>query len=771
LSDDGPSGDSAEAASGANQAAAEKDGKASSDPHGGRGDGHDGRSFRDAKGNFDSAGEEALERGRKIFRPGIEAFVRGGPGQRVHIGNRYTFRSGQAVAAEPGPVRSEVLTATRRRYARVNGYTDMMAALRERRLLILSGQQATGRSTTALRLLDELCGGAVSRLDPSTDLVGFDADELEEGRGYLGELPNRCPELTGGQADRLADLFRRSSCYLILIVPPDWARGEAFVTYGSDCPAPKLEELLDHHIRAQLRGADPDELEDTVLTLARSRHILDVVGPAPSVREAVNVAGLLVAHGRGEIALEQVEATCRQFVDRQVEEWFDDLRLAARGEAADKQRALTAFRLAVAVLHDMPRGAALQAAEELGERLCKVAQPLRTSGRELTAAPDPTMWSAARVQSGDLTITYRGGGAITTESLKFRDERYPQALLTHVWRRHHNLRPPIVDWLNALATDDRRYIQVCAAQAAGVLCWIDFPWTSHELLEPAACAEPSEDRTEDEAWQLRWFAALALDQAALDDKVYPIVRGFLREWRRRGSIAQRCTAALAYGYAIGQRSLDTTLVELRVLGTPQEFDKGTDHDEEIYNEHGDVIWAAGMSLARLLAAGAHHEVLERLVRWTAPNQRRSVQLLALQTTSLVTDLRVRHLSERQFAGGREDAALPARFAQRLTWPLMLALMDDDPIFRSGAVLLFRFALASQFRDGFAEQLGRWMVAAQDDAAGVDLLAAFLADLATEPAEYELLRHLVARRVRRWADPIRTDVATRLLAALAAPSKG
>ncbi len=203
-----------------------------------------------------------------------------------------------------------------------------------------------------------------------------------------------------------------------------------------------------------------------------------------------------------------------------------------------------------------------------------------------------------------------------------------------------------------------------------------------------------------------------------------------------------------------------------MLGTPQELDPGTGGDEAIYAEHGEVIWAAGTSLARLLATGAHHPVLDRLVRWTHHGQRRSVQLLALQTVLLLVGLRLRQLSQPQFVGGR-DAALPARFAERLQWPLLLALLDDDPTIAEAVGQLLRFALRSRFRGSFSKQLGIWMRAAQDDPECVEVLASVIADLATdaEAGNREMLRDLVQRRGKASADPLSSHVVGRLLAAL------
>jgi hypothetical protein len=740
-------------------------GSGSPDPKGADVGGKEGLKLRDAAEGFDDQQAEAYERGRAIFRPGTGAVVRD-----VHIYNTYASAiSARNVAPGPGPVRHDVLVSTRRRYAQVDGYPAMMRSLRERRLLLLGGPPSSGRSTTALRLLDELARGSVSRLGPAIDLATL-ADGLEKGRGYLGELPERGPELTGAHADGLAELLRQCECHLVLVVPLEGARGEAFAAYGADCPAPDTTELLDNHIRAELTAADPDELEDELLELVRSARIQDALGPAPRVRDAVELAGLLVGHGRKELAVEQVEDACRHFAERQVGEWFTELR-TARGKAADRERQLTAFRLAVAVLNEVPRGLILEAAEDLCDRLWKIAHPRRKPRRELTAPPDTALLAAARVGTGTGTITYWGTASVAAEHLKFLDDRYPQVVLSQAWRRHHNLRAPVVKWLRDLAVDDRPYVWVRAAQAAGVLCWVDFTWTLDTLVDPEGSCTPTDKITSGEAWRRRWFAALALDQAAQDDRLYPAVIEILRRYRRRGTPAQQCTAALALGFAVGHRALDNTLVELRILGTPQEFDRGTESDEEVYDQHSDVILAAGMSLARLLVTGGRRQVLDRLTRWTEPIQRRSVQLLALQTASLLADLRVRNLAESQFAGGRSDANLPARFNERRRWPLILAMIEDDPSLTAPIAQLFRFALGSQIRFWFSERLGDWMPAAQDDAACVRVLGAFLAELARDEANLELLRYLVQRRGHAWADPVRPDIVAQLLAALAPLPRG
>ncbi len=631
---------------------------------GGQTSGVDEAFFRDSTMGFDGQDADAYDRGHRTFRPGVEASVSGGEGQRVHIGHQYHYYVGRAGATTPGPVRPEMLETVRDRYVEVSGYLDMLEVLRGRRFLMLGGTPATGRSTTALHLLDELARGDVSMLDAAADLRTIGDDDLECGSGYLGELTEGGAAFTENQADRLADLLARCDCYLILVVTPDHVRSESFQVYGLECPPPGADELLDRHISVQLNPTDPEDLQDRLTALAASPRLRAALGPRPSVAETVRFAGLLVAHGRDELTLQQVEAACGGFIQHQVIEWFGALPRAARGDAAERVTRLAGFQLALAVFNEMSRSVVAQAGEDLAVRLIKTVHPQRKPGRPLSADLDVMLLDAIRAHTVEGHTRY-SFGSVATSFVCFRDDRYPQVVLSHVWQQHHNMRPPLSSWLRDLALAPQLYVRTCAAQAAGVLCWVDFSKTFNDLVWPAARAETPEDSSDssepDVPWKCRWFAALALDQASQDDRLRAVVEGILREWRRQGSHSERCTAAIALGYELGHRSVEASLDELRIIGTPQELDDRSPLNKAALAQHKDLIWVAGLSIARLFATGARHPVLTRLSHWIERREyperrgrpeRKSLQLLALQAVLLMADLRVFSLSERQFAGIR-----------------------------------------------------------------------------------------------------------------------
>lgn len=713
------------------------------------------------------------------FQADVMASVTGGESQRVHIGNTYYYAT-RVAAPPPGPVPAELLETVRERYVKVSGYLDLVAALRKRRLLILGGAPATGRSFTALHLLDKLASGKVLRQDATANLCALGKDDLESGFGYLDELAEGDATFNVNQADRLAALLRQHDCYLVVVVTGDHMRSDAFTEYGLKCPPPDANQLLDQHINAQLRPTDPEDLKDKLTAVAASPSLQTALGPNPSVAETVKFAQLLLAHGRDEIPLQEVELHCSGFVKDQVIEWFGALPRATRYDVAERAMRQAGFQLALAVLNEMPRTVVTEAAEDLAGWLIRTVYPQRTPGRPLFADPEVTLLDLMRARTAERPFYY-SSGSVPVSVVSFQDDRYPQTVLSQVWQQHHNLRLPLVRWLQDLARDPRSYVWECAAQAAGVLCWVDFPGTFDQLIWPAAHTEPPENLSERDAawWDYLVFAALALDQASQNEGLRTVVNGILRGWRRRGTHSERCTAAIAHGYPPVHRSVETSLEELRIIGTPQELDDRIPDDEATLKNrdlnHRDLIWAAGRSIALLFATGAQHAVLTRLSHWIERREhperdgrppRESLRRLALQTVILMADLKVSALSERQFTGTHPDRlSFPKGFEERLKWPLLLALLDDDPSLVNAISSLLRQTLRSAAREIVLKKLDSWMQTAQADPACATVLVNLLPNLVENESDRARLLDRVRRRRLAWADALRPDIAEQLAATL------
>lgn len=181
--------------------------------------------------------------------------------------------------------------------------------------------------------------------------------------------------------------------------------------------------------------------------------------------------------------------------------------------------------------------------------------------------------SACRVEIVDGWLSF-GHVRLAVGLARYRDDRFRVVLLSYVWQHHHNLRAAMVSWLQELSKDPRPIIGVRAAQVTGLYCSLDFHFTFNEMIGSAVDAEG------EEAVQRRLFAAVAMDQAARDERISAAISGRLRYWRRWGSDAEKWTAAATLGYDLGRRSIDSILEELRVLGTPSEQQSAMDDDED-----------------------------------------------------------------------------------------------------------------------------------------------------------------------------------------------
>ena len=172
---------------------------------------------------FSTSGHKALNeqgaaedyaRGRETLRPPASAtYVSGGQDQQVYVGDRIYYQLARPAVAEPGEVRQEQLSLQRKRYVPVPNYREILKELEKRRLLVLVGSPGTGRTTTALQLLDALTNGIVFRLEPEIDLRTIDESMVGKRRGSLAVLSGPPTPPTKAQADRLAALLARQGTF------------------------------------------------------------------------------------------------------------------------------------------------------------------------------------------------------------------------------------------------------------------------------------------------------------------------------------------------------------------------------------------------------------------------------------------------------------------------------------------------------------------------------------------------------------------------------
>lgn len=392
-------------------------------------------------------------------------------GRDIRYGDTYNnFVVSRYAAPSPGPVRSDALERIRSHYTRVAGYDRILATLTDRRLVVLRGFHGTGRATTALRALDEVANGKVVRLDMAEELTSIQEKDLENGHGYLVELNHlgAARLLTQTQLDGLSDLLGRCGCYCVVLTEHSPRHRDILDTYLLDCPQPAPDALLAQYVAQEMRVDDRDGLEDELLECAGKESLRAAVGPRPRPVETLQLAGLLVEHGRDKITLDQVEAGCAEFVPRQVTEWFADLHGLRRSDAADYALRITGFRIALAVFNESPYHIVREAGELLAEELIRTLWPKRVPGRPLSTSGQETWLAAARATLVD-GHWFMGDARVPIRLVAYEDVRYARAVLSHVWLSHHNMREPLLRWLRQQSRVPHDSVWVRAAQVAGAI--------------------------------------------------------------------------------------------------------------------------------------------------------------------------------------------------------------------------------------------------------------------------------------------------------------
>jgi hypothetical protein len=727
-------------------------------------------------GSFDEQEADAYEGGRQRFRLPPSTFT-SGRDQDIQIGSRYYFPPASAAAMAPGPVPLADIEAVRSRYAPVNDYDELRKGLSCRGLLVLAGSPRSGRKTTALHLLDTLAKAedGLARIDAQAGLAGLDKESIEHGHGYLVALPDGVP-LSRPQADRLSALCRDQESFCVAVVDHGSMHVQTLQAYVAHYRPPPPSAVLQVHIDAEIRSTDAPRLGDRLMTLANDEWLSAALGPDPLPADVAATAQRLVEQGRETpelIDLTPVAEFCSRLLEAKFEQWFAALRTTPlRGEGADRTLRLAAYRIALAVFDGLPWHVVGDTAEDLVHRLIALAAPLRKAGRPPVLDDETAFLGELRAERVDGAVRYTSR-SVPAVLLQYRDHRIPATLLSHVWRRHHNLRAPLGAWLSRLGCDARRPVRIRAAQAAGLLCAVDFSYTFPTIVAPAAASVPRREDLlpslpggdpedgEEESWaERRIFAAVALDQAATNALVRETVMDILRSWRRSQNTALRWSAAVALGYELGRGDIDRALDELRVIGTPQEtadLQDGEDHDDK-----WELIWVAAQSLARLFAWGARDAVLYRLTEWLDPRGKRSLQLLAQQAVIILAGLRVSAVAEAAVLRpdtSEVDTGRPGR------WPLLAAVIADDPQLSTPVADLLRATLRGPGRLFTEDAIGRWMRVACDDDTLLTELERFLPVVIADEADRARLLHLVRRLRRSWADPLPPDIADRLEAAL------
>jgi hypothetical protein len=702
----------------------------------------------------DRAQNEAYRRGRESFRTGGNtASARRSKVKNLIGGDYHSYKP----VADPGGkktsglLRPKVLDRIRATFALVADYERMRETIGDNRVIVLRGSAGTGMTTTAVRLLDEVTSGKVAWLD-SPDGIGSIRDkDLAKKRGYVVRLTSVGPG--GGptevELDALAELLGERKCWCVVVdsISADQrTQGDYVFPYV----APDHDDVLQNHVAWRLGADAVDKLADA-LRVADDDRIDTALGPHRTLTDVVRLAELLVKHVQGDLEFDDVVAGCTDLVADQMVSWFSDLRHVAQstGKGRRKPLALAAFRIALAVLNISTYHQVATAARQLEVHLVAAIDPASATKSLASISLDrQTALTISRAEVCPGIISFGVDAVVDGELVRYLDDRFPIAVLDHVWSTYNWLRAPLVTWLTELGQEDSAIIWVRAAQAAGALAAIDFSDGFPQLISPNVYADTFRERR---------FAAVALDQASQDERSHNIVAAFLRRWRRIGGVEARWTAAATHGYGQGLDDIDATLDALRVLGTPDETHEALDSP---FNRRI-MVTVVSRSLSSLLAFGGVEPVLSALDDWVQ-HKRTSMRTLGAATVLQLVFKRGFHFTHLGISGGRDYRDQLPCHGQ---WPLLLALQHENPSLTIPIARIVRVALRGNGGDRVTDALRSWITIAASDPDCLTALKQFLPILVeTRDDAYRLL-HLITERRHDWAEPLRPDVAESIEAAI------
>ena len=668
----------------------------------------------------------------RTVRAGAAAFVGGG-----HIGVlniTATTGADDRLGQAPGPVRKEVITELIDRYAPVAGYETFVKQISRTRLLVLRGAPGTGRTTTGLRLLAKLTD-SVARFSPDTDLRTLTAADLEPQSGYLQEMnpgPG-FPPLAAVQVDRLRDYLAERECYLVLIAPHDIRYRNSFDGFIADCPLPDPRDVFHQAIEYEIRRR-PDQ-EQMLRHIAANAQPDGFTGKQTPAEVQWLAAHLMSTATTTDQASADLDLLNSDLAGRYVSAWFEPLAGLPVTPEGDESVRLAAFRIALAVLNDSPFDLVAEAAENLTERILIARSPRRTPGRPVFARhrEDHVANSRASLVPGSVKfITATAPASLVS----YDDDRLPLAVLRQVWAVH-NLRDPLLSWLDFLSHDPRPLVYMRAALAIGLLTSWDFSYTFHERIEPWARSVEEPGR--------RWIAAVALDEASRNEEVRPVVREMLEAWCEKGKFELRWTAAIALGYDLGLRDPEKTLKELRKLGCW---------------EDGKLAKMASWAVARIFVLGAIKPVIKTLGDWL-DDDRRDVRQMGLVAVWRIADMKVGELEELFDLTATSVGGRWTRLTARGRWPLLVALADEDPgLLDPLADLVWQLTRSAWAEGAAAAALKRWMRAGKKDPTCIGPVGRFLALLGDDQSDRARLLHLVSLLRRDRDEPLPAAIADR-----------
>ncbi|MBF6351907.1 hypothetical protein IU448_23240 [Nocardia flavorosea] len=624
---------------------------------------------------------------------------------------------GNATGRRPvarGEVATERIALIERVFVEPTRFANIRRILTTQSLLLLRAPRGWGRTTAALRALDECCSARIYTLEPDVELRSPNID-FSPDTGYLMEWfgPDQAGRLHRFHLDQLSAALRDQGCRMVVLLDaatelaPDL--GEFLV--DGDAPA-DVTEVVRSHVRYHLNRDPTDILDHPELRRLIDRYTKEW----PAARTLAQLGKELADTSAEGGDISEVIRRHHAAIKTELRRWFDE-------QLSSEARA---FTIALAVFNGMPVYMVSDAARMLARVIAGAEEPDRTPAWPVFGSRNSELVDAARARTRRSTeeTVY---GEIPVDIVEFTDANLAPEILALVWREYHSAHELVREWLYALGCSPDLRVGARAGVAAGLLSIFEFDHARTKLIEPWARSGSRYGRA---------AAMAALHFPFLYSDLAPLVSRMLATWLQRDQpLALRVTAARALGSEIGQAMPDTAVRRLRRAARSNRVS---------------LRVAVSFSMAQLFwSDGLADRILMELLRWTESTAKPQLRDTGLRC---VLDLcRYRSVPTEQSV---------------YDWPVTLCLTGAN---RAAIVTLFSRLLRNPDHppDTYAE-IRAWVADAEEDPAMREPLARLLSDLGDALQDADIFPYYL----REWATEPRGPrrAAQEILAIIESPGR-
>jgi len=502
-----------------------------------------------------------------------------------------------------------------RTYAKPTGYDDAAKALKEERLLILTGQPGSGRRAGAVTMLDgaRSPGKPLVGLSPATTLEQLAERAFEDGYGYLicdMFEENLVADLADYHWRSLLSNIRRSKAHLVVTTSVDSSLAKSTAVKHAFWQRPPAAEALQAHLGAA-------HVDRGVL-----KQVSEALGPNYPMADIETIARKIAATNDGGDVLAELQDADRLAVAK----WLDDV---------DAQIPAVLEVAALAFVVGVSERVFEAELRHLKPLIPRFATGIDTETDKTQAEIDLKFSQLRKIRNEHPLLTVRqapvagGSGALAVRQVDFRAPIYRQHLLSELWNRlDTEFWDTMRIWLHRIVLEGDFDLINSLAIGLALLGLVAPDEVIDSYLNPW---------TDDDAiWSELTAAVYVVWQMGMHNELASLALQIAIHWAGEGSRVERRAAAFAFSGELGARFPTEAVKRLTQLA----------QQGELLAKH-----AHALLFATLAEQGADAAIVLREMR------RRMASETDRPSADLVSDAVVDLLSIRDTRSGRPSVAL------------------------------------------------------------------------------------------------------------------